>query len=156
MNKRKGMPNAKAILWAWQTKLWGVPENDYDARKDWLNTCWACGFKGKLQRCHIHAVQYGGSNSAENLVLLCEPCHKRQEEECITDIGRQNFVDALIDGAMYMEIRYRELMNRAKRMPKAELISILDKALQSNKITQAQYDEMSTNGMAMIYGEVTP
>lgn len=125
MNKRSNMPSKKAILEAWYEDLWDMPDNMYEAKKAWLDTCWACGFAGHLQRCHLKAVQYGGSNDAKNLVLLCRSCHVRQENECMTDEGRQNFVAALQDGAPYMAIRMHELAAQIERMTdqqKQELI----------------------------------
>lgn len=125
MNKRKGMPSKINILQARYQDMWDMPDNEYEAKKTWLDTCWACGFAGHLQRCHLKSAQDGGSNDSKNLVLLCRSCHVRQETECATDEGRQNFVAALQDGALYMSIRMQELAAQIERMTeqqKQELI----------------------------------
>jgi hypothetical protein len=37
--------------------------------------CWRCGYKAKLERCHIIPDSLGGPDSVDNLVLLCHRCH---------------------------------------------------------------------------------
>ncbi|QII47414.1 HNH endonuclease [Bacillus paralicheniformis] len=37
--------------------------------------CWRCGYKARLERCHIVPESLGGGDSADNLVLLCKRCH---------------------------------------------------------------------------------
>lgn len=37
--------------------------------------CWRCGYKIKLERCHIIPHSLGGEDIASNLVLLCHRCH---------------------------------------------------------------------------------
>lgn len=45
------------------------------------NECWACGDNCfRIERCHIHSLWDGGSNTADNLVLLCRPCHEESEQ----------------------------------------------------------------------------
>lgn len=41
--------------------------------------CWACGNGTRVERCHIHSFDDGGPNTADNLVLLCRPCHDESE-----------------------------------------------------------------------------
>ena len=59
-------------------------------------TCFACGnwFNGSydsgplksrwdrapLERCHIVAKQFGGDDSASNIILLCKECHRDQPD----------------------------------------------------------------------------
>ncbi|MCM3711484.1 HNH endonuclease [Sporosarcina luteola] len=45
--------------------------------------CWRCGCEARLERCHIVPKSLGGTNSPENLVLLCKRCHN--ENPNITD-----------------------------------------------------------------------
>lgn len=80
----------------------GIPvvENPY------IPSCWACGkpvhkksvldwdkydkeieelwtdkkVNSVLQRCHILAKQFGGSDEPENLFLLCEDCHEKSPD----------------------------------------------------------------------------
>lgn len=37
--------------------------------------CWRCGWKRKLERCHIIPKSLGGNDTPGNLVLLCHQCH---------------------------------------------------------------------------------
>ncbi|PAD92949.1 HNH endonuclease [Shouchella clausii] len=37
--------------------------------------CWRCGYKARLERCHIVPESLGGGDSPDNLVLLCKRCH---------------------------------------------------------------------------------
>ncbi|MBX3253499.1 MAG: HNH endonuclease [Chitinophagaceae bacterium] len=37
--------------------------------------CWHCGYKTKLERCHIVPHSLGRQDAPENLVLLCRLCH---------------------------------------------------------------------------------
>ena len=37
--------------------------------------CWRCGYKSRLERCHIVPHSLGGLDTPENLVLLCCLCH---------------------------------------------------------------------------------
>lgn len=79
--RRVGMPKKRAILEYWQynhtllghTKNgeeWGVEENE----------CFACGnFLRGLHRAHINPLILGGSNSADNIHLLCPSCHAESE-----------------------------------------------------------------------------
>ncbi len=38
--------------------------------------CWRCGYKTVLHRCHIIPDSLGGKDSPNNLVLLCNRCHR--------------------------------------------------------------------------------
>ncbi len=47
----------------------GVDWDDADER------CWRCGCDRTLQKCHIVAKQFGGSDDEQNIVPLCSFCH---------------------------------------------------------------------------------
>jgi hypothetical protein len=49
-----------------------------DAKKV-KHICFACGFDGGTQRCHIVPKCIGGADSVENLHLLCKYCHSESE-----------------------------------------------------------------------------
>lgn len=40
-----------------------------------VNSCWRCGSKQELQRCHIIPDALGGPSEAANYVILCRRCH---------------------------------------------------------------------------------
>lgn len=76
---RNNLPSRAKIAEFWQPRVeeFGV----YHAYQGELppNECWACGNAMRLERCHIEAHMDGGSNTVENLVLLCENCHTHSE-----------------------------------------------------------------------------
>lgn len=45
--------------------------------------CRACGFDGSLEVHHMKAVVYGGKSTMENLISLCEKCHRLAPEDGI-------------------------------------------------------------------------
>lgn len=59
-----------------------IPDHDDPIRaesvlKTWQ--CFCCGQPGSLDRAHIRPLALGGSNSVENLHLLCRSCHIESE-----------------------------------------------------------------------------
>ncbi len=45
------------------------------------DACWLCGImSSRIQRCHIIPRNQGGSDTADNLHLLCSGCHARTED----------------------------------------------------------------------------
>ncbi len=43
--------------------------------KNASTTCWRCGVKKRLDRCHIVPHSKGGEDTPSNFVLLCKHCH---------------------------------------------------------------------------------
>jgi len=66
---RKTMPKIDAIWKHWQN-IWS---DDGDI------CCFACEKTFNLERCHIIPSIYGGSESLDNLHILCSSCHKQTE-----------------------------------------------------------------------------
>lgn len=65
---------------------WVDHEDECGLAVDWSEApelCWRCGYKSKLERCHIVPHSRGGSEAPENLVLLCHRCHR--EAPNVTD-----------------------------------------------------------------------
>lgn len=61
------------------------------SRFDWLEydllTCFACNSQHKrLEKCHLKPKALGGSDKAENLVLLCNRCHRNAPNTVYKDI----------------------------------------------------------------------
>ncbi|MCP2331784.1 MULTISPECIES: HNH endonuclease signature motif containing protein [Actinoalloteichus] len=57
---------------------WSARKDESDLAVDWSEAherCWRCGYRSKLQKCHVIPGALGGPNTAENLVLLCGRCH---------------------------------------------------------------------------------
>ena len=75
----QNMPSHLAIFSYWRDKVY-----EGDIGIDWedeaYKRCWRCGRISKnrnaTQRCHIIPSSLGGANEPENLVLLCDFCHK--------------------------------------------------------------------------------
>lgn len=126
--QHRHMPTKLAILYHWHTKLSDMPDSFHEAKQTWLKTCWGCGFEGNIERCHVLAKSMGGPDTVENLVLLCDHCHVLQEKACVTDEGRSQFMESLIDGAPFMSVRLRALQAAYEMMPSPQKQVIIDKA----------------------------
>ncbi len=58
---------------------WALHQDESGLAVDWAEAherCWRCGYKGRLQHCHIVPGSRGGLYGVENLVLLCGRCHR--------------------------------------------------------------------------------
>lgn len=58
---------------------WVARESECGLAVDWSEAqerCWRCGYKSRLQKCHIVPKSLGGKNDPSNLVLLCGRCHR--------------------------------------------------------------------------------
>ena len=73
-NNRSDMPKPYEIANFWKEKLIKHGREIHDHK-----TCFACLREGIVERCHITALAQGGTNSKENLHLLCPNCHKESE-----------------------------------------------------------------------------
>ena len=109
MPSKRNMPSISAIAshWCCNDK---IDLYESEAKK----ICWACGFEKPLERCHLKAKIDGGTDTVENLVLLCKQCHAIQETQCMTDEGRDNFIDEIYDGAPYMTLQFKRLYEQYK------------------------------------------
>jgi len=70
------MPNTKH---ADIVEYWSQHENECGLSVDWTEAherCWRCGYKSKLERCHITPDSLCGADEPANLVLLCGRCHR--------------------------------------------------------------------------------
>lgn len=81
----RSMPTARTIRFVWAMRLVELGKADsvqqvIDARHDW---CFHCGINhkvpGGLERAHILARMDGGSDTPDNLHLLCHQCHVHSE-----------------------------------------------------------------------------
>jgi hypothetical protein len=60
-------------------RYWSLHQSETGLSVDWAEArerYWRCGYKSKLQRCHIIPHSLGGADEAANLVLLCLRCHR--------------------------------------------------------------------------------
>ncbi|AXB43979.1 HNH endonuclease [Amycolatopsis albispora] len=58
---------------------WAAVEDESGLAVDWAEAherCWRCGYRSRLERCHIIPDSLGGRASPDNLVLLCGRCHR--------------------------------------------------------------------------------
>jgi ribosomal protein L37E len=58
---------------------WTARESECGLAVDWAEAherCWRCGYKSRLQKCHIVPKSPDGKNDRSNLVLLCGRCHR--------------------------------------------------------------------------------
>lgn len=73
-NKRKPIKTTKKKI----INYWIRIQDECGLSIDWAEAnerCWRCGYKAKLQRCHIIPESLGGKDEPANLVLLCTRCH---------------------------------------------------------------------------------
>jgi HNH endonuclease len=82
MNKHSGHSRELASI----TEIvayWSRHQDESGLAVDWADAhkhCWGCGRKKRkrnFDRCHIVPQALGGSDGADNLVLLCPRCHKQ-------------------------------------------------------------------------------
>ncbi|PHR90792.1 MAG: HNH endonuclease [Blastopirellula sp.] len=60
-------------------EYWSAHQDESHLSVGWdeaTTRCWRCGYKSKLDKCHIIPDSCGGSNEPSNLVLLCNLCHR--------------------------------------------------------------------------------
>jgi len=60
-------------------RYWSEREDECGLSVDWAEAherCWRCGYKSKLERCHIVPDSLQGTDDPSNLVLLCTKCHR--------------------------------------------------------------------------------
>lgn len=73
-NKRKNIKTpVKEIV-----EYWSKHQDECGLSVDWSEAherCWRCGYKKRLQKCHIIPDSLGGKDEPSNLVLLCARCH---------------------------------------------------------------------------------
>lgn len=77
------MPSLRKIheYWSFKNKRLYEKEDFWwvsDCFDDGEPRCYACGSQG-IERCHILAYVIGGTNSVENIHLLCKSCHSYSE-----------------------------------------------------------------------------
>ncbi len=77
-SERNKMPSRAVIAEYWSPRIaeFGIFQIDQDELPE--KECWACG-KPHVQRCHINDHAHGGTNTVDNLVLLCPGCHAESE-----------------------------------------------------------------------------
>jgi len=84
---RKSMPSKKSIRAYWAKRLVALGKFDSVHHGWFLNdACFACRMlwsdntpDGNTERCHILAHADGGTETVDNLHLLCYVCHKDSE-----------------------------------------------------------------------------
>lgn len=76
MGKRTDMPSKTEIAEYWAERLIEMDIEDLPVDEF---SCFVCGSGTKLQRSHILPMCDGGSNTTENLHLLCRQCHDESE-----------------------------------------------------------------------------
>jgi hypothetical protein len=103
-NKIRNMPYVADIYKYWQDEYelseWTRGRHSKTTRAE-VAACFACGKQGRLDRAHILAKCDGGTDTVENLHLLCRCCHVHQEVICSTPAGRQKWLAAIAQGTPF-------------------------------------------------------
>lgn len=84
MAQNRKMPNCRDVIKYWEdtlVEMGKVDDGELMMEFETPNTgiCFACGWVRPLQRAHIKARCEGGSDSVDNIHLLCEWCHRASE-----------------------------------------------------------------------------
>jgi len=101
MQKRR-VPSKKVIKKYWQEYMIGIGKFD-DEDDFWSDDhCFACGFDGPTERAHIMAKVLDGSDTVDNVHLLCAPCHKQSEyldgSEYFMWLKNQTLISSILQG----------------------------------------------------------
>ena len=73
MGKKTIKTKKEDIIGYWQSRIC-----ESNLSVDWSEAherCWRCGYKSKLERCHIIPASLAGEDAPSNFVLLCKRCH---------------------------------------------------------------------------------
>lgn len=114
MKKKKPiLPTKKKIKEYWNIKVVEMKPNTFDSVEQLNNKdyCFACGIvtNNHTERAHILARSVGGSDTEENLHLLCSICHKASEmldgDEYVDWFVKRNHIDMVSD--MYYKTNYQ-------------------------------------------------
>ena len=68
---------------------WSSRIYEGDLGTDWdegHKRCWRCGYTNYLERCHIIPKSLDGLNTPDNLVLLCNTCHREAPDINDSDV----------------------------------------------------------------------
>lgn len=92
LSRRKSIPSEMKIRRHWAPLLWDKKGFDSEDEMMELGICFACGFtnmdSSTLDRSHITPRCYGGSDTEENIHMLCKLCHK--DSEGMAKLGDQS------------------------------------------------------------------
>lgn len=74
VTKRTSKTKHQQIIDHWSSKVYeGELSIDFSEANE---RCWRCGYKSKLEKCHIVPHSLGGKDEPNNYVLLCKLCHE--------------------------------------------------------------------------------
>ena len=81
-------------------KYWETNSHEFNLSIDFSEAnkrCWRCGYKSKLEKCHIIPHSLGGSDEPHNYILLCSLCHAEgpnvEDEQIFWDWLKAHKVD---------------------------------------------------------------
>jgi len=132
-SQKRNMPSKVNIAKYWIDKLLETTDKfwldvyiDLGYTKESLDTCFACGsYSGSTERAHIKAKHKGGSDSIENLHLLCKHCHLESE----------NFSDDLYNEWFLS----KNPLNSASHFSLLEKSKVIEKHFIQNKNCNCEY-----------------
>ena len=125
---------------------WSQREDECGLAVDWSEAherCWRCGCASKLQRCHIIPGSRNGELTANNLVLLCDLCHK--EAPNTTD-ARMMWIWLRSTCVPFYEtfLVARGLEEFARMFGRLPFTNLSPAALQSSEFTQTLDEEINS------------
>jgi hypothetical protein len=118
------MPKARAIAMHWleKAKLGGMEAEvvlEFGSTVDQVTCCWRCGARS-VERAHIVAASQGGTDDADNLLLLCHTCHMWQPDGAT----REEQMQWVCRGASWAE--HREALEGACRVAGTSIEDLLE------------------------------
>ena len=106
MRHIRNMPAKKSILNYWRIEY---EMELYD------NVCWGCNFESTTSRCHLLAKCNGGNEDVSNLVLLCDFCHRIQENYYSNSLEDSKvFKEMIIEYAPFFNVKYEYYISLIK------------------------------------------
>lgn len=103
-----GLPTPLQIVRANRALLARHPEAP--SAKHAHRTCWACSGRGPVERAHVIARSFGGSNEPENFFLLCHRCHRDQPDGAPRYLQEQWLFNHESQVDVFMRVYVRPMM----------------------------------------------
>ena len=113
---------------------WSQRESECGLSVDWAEAherCWRCSRNATLEKCHIIPHALGGTDSPDNLVLLCSRCHSEAPnvaDQSFMWIWLRRYAVSLYDTDWIIR-GYEEFERIFRRKPFSEFREIISESI---------------------------